>query len=61
MNEIFVGAKVIFQNEIWFVEELPRYSVTGWWVGIVKDHVHRDTLIYNVIMPEGLNEKRRYE
>ena len=62
MNEIFVGAKVIFQNEIWVVERLPTYLPRGgWMVEIRQGHTITVISICNVIMPEGLNEKRRYE
>ncbi len=55
MNGIFVGAKVIYQNEVWIVEDLPCWC-KAWRVRIMQGHTHTFVPLDDIIMPEGLND-----
>lgn len=57
MNEIFIGAKVILDGEIWHVRRLPDFVGRKWWISIIKDGIERSAPLNDIIMPEGLNEK----
>lgn len=57
MNEIFIGAKVILDGEIWHVTRFPDFVGRQWWVSIIKDGIERSAPLNDIIMPEGLNEK----
>ncbi len=54
-NEIFVGAKVIYQHEIWIVRGLPVF-LNDWCVDLERDGEVTLVSLDRVIMPDGLNE-----
>ena len=56
MNEIFIGARVIYERKIYTVKALPSYCDTGWWVDISDGHFEVSTTIDKIIMPDGLND-----
>jgi hypothetical protein len=55
-NEIAVGKKVIYENEVYIVTQLPIYSAGRWWVEIKRCNLYSGVPMEYVSMPEGIND-----
>ena len=55
-NEISVGKKVIYKNEVHIITQLPHYTAGRWWVEIKRGNLYSGVPMEYVSMPEGIND-----
>lgn len=55
-NEIAVGKKVIYKNEVYIITQLPSYTAGRWWIDIKRGSLYTAVPIEYVSMPEGIND-----
>lgn len=55
-NEIAGGKKVIYENEIHIITQMPQYTAGRWWVEIKRGDLYSGAPIEWVSMPEGIND-----